>query len=87
MREKIRKILRGWALRFITKQIRVFYVQNHISSLDLMRDFSPKKLEYMRHEMVRRMAEKMYEEKMIEFEESEDYETNGHIIRAKIRVI
>lgn len=85
----IRKYYRRWAREFFLPSIRVLWVQRSISGHDLvmMRDTDVDRMTLaIKRDLIRSIAEKLEEEDMIEFEETNTLEM-GRIIRAKLRVI
>ena len=83
----MKRLLRKWARKFFEKQIRVYQISSFVSNLDLLLTHNRQAEKYHEHELVRKLIEKIYEEKMVEFEQEDDYKTGGSNLRARIRVI
>lgn len=83
----MQKIIRGWARNFFLKQIRVYGIHQHITQEMFMAMDGTKTRRHIERDMVLRMADKMYEEGMIEFEVTNNYQLGGTDVKAKIRII
>jgi hypothetical protein len=82
----MKQLLRKWARWFFKSQVKIYHVSKSISHLEGM-NMNPRLLTAIKFDMVHRIAERMYDEGLIEFTEESDFITLGRYYEAKIRVI
>lgn len=86
MKKYIKKLIRNWTAEFFRKQIKHYGIST-FESIDSKLYMRLVTREDYERNMVHKLAEKMYEDGIVEFEQEDDFKTGGTYIRAKIRLI
>ena len=80
----MKKIIRKIMLWAFGNRIKVFHYEKFFADSEIAMENYPRNSEYVKQEMIIRIANKMYEEGIIKFESEKDFKLMGERIRAKI---
>jgi len=80
----MKKIIRKLILWVFRNRIKVYQYEKFFSDSDIVMEKYPPSSEYVKQEMILRLANKMYEDGLIIFENEKDFKDMRTRIRAKV---